>query len=86
MCHSLFCLLTAISMFRWKTSEPAEKSPDIKDAAILLFCVYFSTIVMSSVVSHSCREKEKDTGHDNMENVVHVYFSMCVCVHLILRQ
>lgn len=46
MCHSLFCLLNAISMFRWKTSEPAEKSPDEKDAAILLLCVFFSTIIL----------------------------------------
>lgn len=61
MCHSLFCLFTAISMFRWKTSEPAEKSPDIKDAAILLFCVFFSAIILLCQVLFLIVEKILDT-------------------------
>lgn len=36
MCHSLFCLLTVISVFRWGTSEPPESSLDLKNAAVFL--------------------------------------------------
>lgn len=35
MCGGLFCLATAISVFRWKTSEPDEESVDIKEAVIV---------------------------------------------------